>query len=407
MAFLEALQDLLREDKMITLKEVNTLPENQLNTIGWNWLIGEDTLPYVTDQMVVVSEKEVQKYYDATNELYEMFVKAGQYAIDKNLLDKLGIPKNLQDLVKYTWEDDAHQWHLYGRFDLAGGIDGKPIKLIEFNANTATCIPETAVVQSAQLEANGFDDAYQFNSLFEALVENFNRLRDKNPNLDASLLLSGMEGYPEDDANLAVLAEAAKEAGFFVTIESIDKVEFSTEEGIFRFDSVRNQYENYNFWFTLVPWEYIAWDEPELAQTLTQIVIQNKAIVINPAYTLLFQSKYILKILWDLFPKHPLLLATSDKPLPNKKQVEKVFFGREGANVRVIGESGNTQTWRGGEYENQAKIYQEFVDFPRDLAGNHYQAGVFFAFEACGLGFRRGTEILDNQAQFCGHLVEG
>ena len=93
MAFLEALQDLLQEDKMIILKEVNTLPENQLKTIGWNWLIGEDTLPYVTNQMVVVSEKEVQKYYDATNELYEMFVKAGQYAIDNNLLGTLGIPK--------------------------------------------------------------------------------------------------------------------------------------------------------------------------------------------------------------------------------------------------------------------------------------------------------------------------
>ena len=35
-------------------------------------------------------------------------------------------------------------WHLYGRFDLSGGLDGKPIKLIEFNADTATCIPETA-----------------------------------------------------------------------------------------------------------------------------------------------------------------------------------------------------------------------------------------------------------------------
>ncbi len=38
-------------------------------------------------------------------------------------------------MVKQSWENDIH-WHLYGRFDLAGGIDGKPIKLIEFNADT-------------------------------------------------------------------------------------------------------------------------------------------------------------------------------------------------------------------------------------------------------------------------------
>ena len=29
------------------------------------------------------------------------------------------------------------------------------------------------------------------------------------------------------------------------------------------------------------------------------------------------------------------------------------------------------------------------------------------AYFMLGLGFRRGNEILDNQAQFCGHLVEG
>jgi glutathionylspermidine synthase len=30
---------------------------------------------------------------------------------------------------------------------------------------------------------------------------------------------------------------------------------------------------------------------------------------------------------------------------------------------------------------------------------------VFFAGEACGLGFRKGGKILDNLAQFCGHVI--
>ncbi|MBD3801588.1 MAG: glutathionylspermidine synthase family protein, partial [Campylobacterales bacterium] len=37
--------------------------------------------------------------------------------------------------------------------------------------------------------------------------------------------------------------------------------------------------------------------------------------------------------------------------------------------------------------------------------GNRYQAGVFFAYEACGLGFRRGGEILDNMSKFVGHVL--
>ena len=66
-------------------------------------------------------------------------------------------------------------WHLYGRFDLAGGIDGKPIKLIEFNADTPTALFETAIIQWAMLKANGHSESMQFNSLYEALIDNFKR----------------------------------------------------------------------------------------------------------------------------------------------------------------------------------------------------------------------------------------
>ncbi|MBD3809710.1 MAG: glutathionylspermidine synthase family protein, partial [Sulfuricurvum sp.] len=38
--------------------------------------------------------------------------------------------------------------------------------------------------------------------------------------------------------------------------------------------------------------------------------------------------------------------------------------------------------------------------------GNSYQAGVFFAYEACGLGFRRGGKILNNMSKFVGHILQ-
>lgn len=58
-----------------------------------------------------------------------MFIEAGEYVIQNDLLYEIGIPFNLIDIVKDSWENDVH-WHLYGRFDLAGGLDGKDIKLI-------------------------------------------------------------------------------------------------------------------------------------------------------------------------------------------------------------------------------------------------------------------------------------
>lgn len=387
------------------LKKLVTPPQQSLRNAGWDWMLGEDTLPYITDDMVVVSEQEAEQYYVAANELYEMFIEAGQHAIDTNRLEELGIPENLHKLVKYSWDNDK-QWHLYGRFDLSGGIDGKPIKLIEFNADTATCIPETAVVQWASLKANNLDESQQFNTLYERLVENFREIQRQNPSFEPTLLISTMRDYPEDDTNMQVLGEAAKETGFEVAFEYIDEVEFSPIEGIYKQNPTDGSFTKYDYWFKLIPWEYIGWDEPELADILTNMVINQKAVILNPAYTLLFQSKGILKVLWELYPNHPLLLQTENKAIQGKASVEKVLFGREGANVRILSADGYALEKNDGEYFEQNTVFQEYTEFLQDKSGSYYQAGVFFAGEACGLGFRKGGKIIDNKAQFCGHIIE-
>ena len=58
-----------------------------------------------------------------------------------------------------------------------------------------------------------------------------------------------------------------------------------------------------------------------------------------------------------------------------------------------------------GPYENYKKVYQEYVEFNKDESGSKYQAGVFFAYEACGLSFRKGSEIMDNMSKFVGHYI--
>jgi glutathionylspermidine synthase len=390
---------------MISLKRLTTPPDTQLRNLGWDWMLGQDTLPYLANEAVIVKPDEADAYYEAANELFEMFVAAGQHVIDQNRFAEMGIPDNLVELIKLSWDDDRNI-HLYGRFDLAGGIDGQQIKLIELNADTATCLPETAVVQYAHLKANGLDESHQFNAVFETLTGQFEELLAVNPDLQPTLLLSAMRDFPEDDTNVALLGEAAREAGFDIEFDFIDNVEFSAEEGIFWQNPKNGQFEKLDFWFKLVPWEAIAEEEPELVQILTIIVRKRLAVILNPAYTLLFQSKYILKILWELYPNHPLLLETDTKPLTGKPCVEKVIFGREGANTRILNADGSEREAAGGDYDDYPKIYQEYVDFPKDSAGYIYQAGVFYAGEGCGLGFRRGGLILDNTAGFVGHVVE-
>ena len=368
-------------------------------------MLGTDTTPYLVKDVVVIDEETATQYYEAAATLYNMFVEAGQYAIDNQLFSEMGIAENLVEMIKLSWEEDRNV-HLYGRFDLAGGFDRQPVKLIEFNADTATCIPESAVVQWAHLRTNNEDESSQFNTLYETLVKQFQYIKLVNNDMTSSILFSTMRDYPEDDTNVNILSEAAKEAGFEVAFAYIDEVEFS-KEGIFKQESSGSgNFIRYDFWFKLVPWEHIGNDEPDLTSLLTEIVRNRLAIILNPAYTLLFQSKYILKILWDLYPYHPLLLQTQTDVIAHKKSVGKVLFGREGANVSIIEEGGEVSEQVEGEYDDQKKIYQEYVEFPTDEEGFSYQAGVFYAGEPCALGFRRGGKILDNTAQFVGHIVE-
>ena len=112
--------------------------------MGFSWHTDSDGSDYLSDELIQINTQEANSYYEAANELYDMFINAAQYVIDNDKFDELKIPFNLIDIIKLSWENEVH-WHLYGRFDLAGGLDGKDIKLIEFNADTPTSLFESAI----------------------------------------------------------------------------------------------------------------------------------------------------------------------------------------------------------------------------------------------------------------------
>ena len=389
------------------LKKIEPLDNGYLESIGFGWHTDLDGSRYISNELVSITQDEAEAFYEATNELYDMYVAAAEYVINNDLFHELGIPFNLVDIIKSSWENDVH-WHLYGRFDLAGGVDGKPIKLIEFNADTPTSLFETAIVQWAMLKFNNLDEAAQFNDVYEALVENFKRLitlEEDTSRFDEyyegwKILFSSIAGSVEDENTTRLLEAAARDAGFECDFAFASEVSFDDENGIFW------NGQNWEYWFKLIPWEMIAIDESDLALIIKNIIKNQKAIILNPAYTLLFQSKGIMKILWDLYPNHPLLLESSFEPLNGKKQVKKPFLAREGANVSIINSDGSIEIQNDGEYANGKFLYQEFADFAKDESGNSYQAGMFFAFEGCALGFRKGKDIIDNYSKFVGHIIE-
>ncbi|QFR43643.1 glutathionylspermidine synthase family protein [Sulfurimonas xiamenensis] len=391
---------------MVKLNKIKPLKNEQLEELGFTWHTDSDNSKYISESLVQITTDEAQAYYNAANELYDMYVQAAEYVIENNLFFELGIPFNLIDAIKKSWENDVH-WHIYGRFDLAGGIDEKPIKLLEFNADTPTSLFETALLQWALLKENAMDESKQFNSVYEAIQQNFKRvitLFDDTELFDKrydgwKILFSSIYGNEEEEATTRLLQQIATDAGFNTGFEYLENVKFD-ENGIFDRDD--NQYE---YWFKLYPWEDIAVDEPELATILTNIMQNQSAIILNPAYTLLFQSKGMLKILYDLFPDSPYLLKTSFEPLEGVKHVEKSVFGREGANIKIFSADKKLLNQQDGPYGNYKKVYQEYVELNMDESGAKYQAGVFFAYEACGLSFRKGSEIMNNMSKFVGHFI--
>ncbi len=392
---------------MVDRIKINPLNDDQLDEAYLSWY-KEDNESFIADELVIVKEEEAKAYYEAGNTIYDMYIEAGDYIIENNLLDEVGIPFNLQDLVKSSWENDVH-WHIYGRFDFAGGIDGKDIKLIEFNADTPTTLYESSILQWMLLKANDLDENSQFNNIYEALKDNFKRLivldgdiEDFDKRYDGyKILFSSYEGIEEEEVTTKFLETCAREAGYETGFSFLNQVGFDEEKGIFN----ENE-ENFEFWFKLFPWEDLAVEEGDLTLILKSIVDNRKAILLNPAYTLMFQSKGMLKILYDLFPDSPYLLETSFSPLKDKKYIEKKIFGREGENCHIFDKDGSTIAKKEGNYEHHKSIYQEFVDYPKDENGLYYQAGVFFAYEPCGLSYRRGDIILDDDSKFIGHMIK-
>lgn len=387
------------------LEDIPTLKKRFYKKNGLQYFIA-DGMDYIVDELLRLQPNEIDTYKNAATELNNMYHTAMQYVIDNQLWDTVGIPQNAIRIIEYTWRNRDRHLPVYGRFDLSGVINNRPPKLIEFNADTATIIPETAMIQKEQLAGARKLPKEQFNHLYEDMSRQFEALRKANPDKDPYILFSTM-GHEEDMVNNDLIASAAFNAGFEVQHRRLDGIEFSPDDGIL-IQQGPDEYLPFYFWFKLVPWEYLAFEEPEIMEILTEIVTNDLAIIANPAYMMLAQSQAMMKILWDLYPNHRLLLETqlSDAYFKEKPYVEKVIYGREGENIKVYNRYGHPLEENDGDFGDYPGIFQAFEELPRDSDGDYYQAGVYFAGQPSAISFRRRDGyIIDEDAEFIGHFI--
>ncbi|WP_334094335.1 glutathionylspermidine synthase family protein, partial [Helicobacter typhlonius] len=67
-----------------------SLPDkNALESMGLTWHTDADDTSYLSDELIHISDTEAEAYYEAGNELYDMFIEAGEYVIKNDLFFEL------------------------------------------------------------------------------------------------------------------------------------------------------------------------------------------------------------------------------------------------------------------------------------------------------------------------------
>lgn len=354
--------------------------------------------------LVVISEDEAEALYEAAAECFRMVDAAAEYVIQNDLLQQMGIPAYMNGLIKRTYEDYRHHPHMIGRFDFAGGVDGLPIRMLEFNADTPFCIFETSAVQYALAKFHGLDpDTRQYNTLFEALEEFFVYLRQQHPHVSV-LFTNAADG--EDDLTTQLIREAAGSTlpGDYLhwTDVCIDR-----RQGICSVDASGEYIRRlYNVMIKMIPWDLLFLEDEHMARELARSLEEHpETVVCNPPYAAVYQSKALAAVMWEMFPDSPWLLRSSMTPLDLPSYVCKPVWGREGRNITVV-ENGVCIGQTGGFYSDQPTLYQERATLASD--GSHfYQAGVFISMEEpCAIGFRRSASpVITTDDELCGHIL--
>ncbi len=353
---------------------------------GYHWHTDETGPCWREDAYYECTPSEVAKLRQTAQECLALYQLAAARVVHEHWWSRVGIREVDVPFVRASWE--RADWSLAGRFDFLWDAHGQP-KLLEFNADTALTLLETALIQRDWLQAV-HPEAAQFNQLHESLV--------------AAWRTSGLRHihcawrprHPEIEGTVRYLARTVREAGLEATLTALHCLGWHRASSRF----VDREGRPVECCWKLYPSEWM------LREPFAQHLPQTHCQFVEPLWRLLFSSKGMLAILWELFPDHPALLPCYDSPAALAGDfVTKPLFGREGHNI-TIHAKGRILAETTGEFASQPCIHQQFVSSPR-FHGAVAQLGIWMVRgEAVALGLRESQDlILSSHSPFVPHLI--
>ena len=335
-----------------------------------------------------LSSYEVDTLDLAADTLHQMCLDLVQEVIDDRLFGLFLIPKEFEELVIRSWEEQEPS--IYGRFDLA--YDGvSPPKLLEYNADTPTALVEASVVQWFWLK-DVDERGDQFISIHENLLDAWKGLRERD---DRPIHFVAQEGIIEDYVTVEYLRDTAIQAGFetqYLDVEQIgwhsNRREFIDMSGL-----------PLHRCFKLYPWEWLMREE------YGKNILISPTRWVEPAWKSILSCKAILPLLYDRHPESPYLLPASFEPLEGGNYVKKPIHAREGANITLV-INGKIQQVTDGIYGDAPVVYQQLA--PMKAFDGHYPVYGCWIVNgvSCGLGIREDDAMITrNTSRFVPHQM--
>lgn len=391
---MESRSVLLEDDRF---REVR-LPKKKHIPAKLHWFLGEE---YFSGELLSVYPSEVRAFKAVAEEAFDIFLKATDHIIEHKGLEALGIPALFHPVIEYTWKNRDRHSFLLGRFDINGVFDRVKGKVIEFNADTMSSIPETIKWQEFQRKQLG-ENEYQFNELAIRLEQQLRTIRSRFPGEESNLTGSSF-GYIEDQLNIDAVMEQAYKAGFLVQNIDVPEIIFS-EEGVFY--EAGSEYQRVDVWYKMAPWDWTFNEEPGLAQILSDLIMNELVLVLNPPYTAIWQNKRFLAYITEHFPNDVIAKTYLERPTDMREGlVEKPIYGRIGENIVLHDPDGDLQRSQ-GDFGDQPKIYQEYLPLAVDEEKHYYQAGVFMCDGPAALNLRcQESKIMTDDCEFMSHVI--
>lgn len=382
--------DLMEDNRF---KEIKKIKKKELLP-QLKWFAGED---YFSEELFGFHLSEIENLKFITSNAYSVFEKATNKIINDQQLDYLNIPRYFQPIIEKTWKERNDYPFMYGRFDINGGLDSKEARIIEFNADTCSTIPETIYWQQTQLKM--LKGKLQFNELASHLEQLLRKIKSSVTFQDAYFLASSF-GYIEDQLNCETLLDIASKCGYNSLYANLEDVTFSEDQGVLY--NMGKEYQPVDVWFKLIPWDWMFNEEPELAKTLITIIEKKLCVVLNPPYTAIWQNKRFLAYITEHFPNRYIAETYLDTSKLSS-YVSKPVYGRLGENINIVGEDRVSSK---GEYESQQVVYQKYYPLPSDSENYYYQIGMFYSDRPSALNLRtQNSKIITDDCEFMSHYI--